>query len=163
MAFCSHCGNSHLAAATFCHKCGNRLLAGAVTIATEERGLLSARTAGGSVTSTAPAAPPRGGVGFIQTFGLDIRVAILAVIVDTLVFGGTIVTFGALYFFEVAAGVVLGYITYKIQSNWYGDDHNAALIKGLVIGLVTAIPAPITWLFAVPGGTLGFLHMFRRK
>jgi hypothetical protein len=110
--------------------------------------------------SRAPVAP-RGG--FIQTFGLDVRVAILATVVDFLVFGGDIVSFGALYVVELGAGIVLAVITYKIQRAWYGDDHDSALIKALVIGLLTAIPVPITGIVAGPAGILGFFNLFRRK
>ena len=33
----------------------------------------------------------------------------------------------------------------------------------LIVGLLTAIPVPITPLFAVPGGLIGLLGLFRRK
>jgi hypothetical protein len=99
--------------------------------------------------------------GFIQTFGLDVRAAALAVIVDVLVFGGSIASLGALYVVELGAGVVLTFITYKIQRTWYGDDHDSALIKALIIGLLTAIPVPVTGLFAGPGGLLGLVQWMR--
>jgi hypothetical protein len=105
--------------------------------------------------------PVRGG--FIQTFGLDVRVALLAVLVDFLVFSGDLISFGALYIVELVAAVVLGYITYKIQRSWYGDGHDSALIKALVIGLLTAIPVPITGVIAGPGGLIGFFNLFRRR
>jgi len=111
-------------------------------------------------TNNAPVA--RGG-GFIQTFGLDVRVAVLAVVIDFLAFGGNIVSFGVLYVVEIGAAIVLTFITYKIQRAWYGDDHDSALIKALVIGLLTAIPVPITGIVAGPGGLLGLVHLFRRK
>ena len=101
--------------------------------------------------------------GFVQTFGLDVRVAILAVVIDFLAFGGDIVSFGALYVVELGSGVVLAFITYKIQRAWYGDNHDSALIKALVIGLLTAIPVPITAIVAGPGGLLGFIHLFRKR
>lgn len=101
--------------------------------------------------------------GFTQLFGLDIRVAILAVLVDFLAFGGSIATLGALYVVELGAGIALIFITYKIQRAWYGDDHDSALIKGLVIGLITAIPAPITWIVAGPGGVIGLIHQWWRR
>jgi len=101
--------------------------------------------------------------GILQTYGLDIRAAGLVVLVDSLVFGGTITSMGALYAVEVAAAPVLAYITYRIQRRWYGDDHEAALIKALVIGLLTAIPVPISAIIAGPGGALGLLHAARAK
>jgi hypothetical protein len=105
--------------------------------------------------------PVRGG--FIQTFGLDVRVAALAVLVDFLAFSGDIVSLGALYVVELGAAIVLAYITYKIQRSWYGDGHDSALIKALVIGLLTAIPVPITAIVAGPGGLIGLLQLIRRR
>jgi hypothetical protein len=102
--------------------------------------------------------------GFLQTFGLDVRVAALVLIVDGMVFTGTVLTGGVLYAVEVAAGGVLGFITYKIQRHWYGDGHNSALIKGLIVGLLTAIPVPLTSIPIIgPAGILGLLNMFVPK
>lgn len=106
--------------------------------------------------------PTRRG-GFVQTFGLDIRVAILAVVIDFLAFSGDIVSLGALYIVELGAAIVLTLITYKIQRAWYGDEHDSALIKALIIGLLTAIPVPITGVVAGPGGLLGLIHLLRRR
>ncbi len=101
--------------------------------------------------------------GIVQAFGLDVRVAILAVVVDFLVFGGDIATAGLLYPVELVASVVLGFITYRMQRAWYGDDHDSALIKALVVGLLTAIPVPVTVVIAGPAGLVGLLNPFRRK
>ena len=49
--------------------------------------------------------------GFVQTFGIDVRAAILAVIIDVLAFGGDIVSFGALYVVELGSAIVLTFIT----------------------------------------------------
>jgi hypothetical protein len=99
--------------------------------------------------------------GFLQTFGLDVRAAVLAYIVDQMVFSITIASFGYLLGVEVAAGVVLSYITYKIQRHWYGDEHHSALIKGLIVGLVTAIPVPLSSTAVVlPAGLLGLVQLF---
>jgi hypothetical protein len=101
--------------------------------------------------------------GFLQTFGLDVRAAALAVIVDIMAFSGTIGSAGVLYGVEIGAGVVLTFITYKIQRRWYGDDHDSALIKALIIGLLTAIPVPLTAAVAAPGGLLGLLALLTRR
>ena len=114
-----------------------------------------------TVAGTTAPPPVRGG--FIQTFGLDVRVAVLAVIIDFLAFSGDIISLGMLYIVELGAAVVLTYVTYRIQRIWYGDDHDAALIKALVIGLLTAIPVPITGIVAGPGGLIGLFNLFRKK
>jgi hypothetical protein len=96
--------------------------------------------------------------GFSGTFGLDPRVALLTVLIDFMANSATIVSAGLLYEVELGAAVVLSYIAYRAQRAWYGDDHDSAQIKALIVGLLTAIPAPITPLFAIPGGLIGWLR-----
>jgi hypothetical protein len=115
----------------------------------------------------APAGPsafhPVAARGFLATFGLDPRVALLTVMIDLMANSATIVSAGLLYEVELGAAVVLTFIAYKAQRAWYGDDHDSALIKALVVGLLTAIPVPITPLFALPGGVIGLLRLMRRS
>jgi hypothetical protein len=113
--------------------------------------------------ATVAPTPPAPARGFAATFGLDPRVALLTVIVDLLANSATIVSAGLLYEVELGAAVVLTFIAYKAQRAWYGDDRDSALIKALVVGLLTAIPVPITPLFALPGGALGLLRLLRRR
>ncbi len=101
------------------------------------------------------------GGGLVQTFGLDFRVAMLAVIVDVMAFSADVVSAGLLYPIEIVSALILGVITYKIQRAWYGDDRDSAVIKALVIALVTAIPVPISPLLAGPAGILGILRAMR--
>lgn len=108
-------------------------------------------------------AHPVAAKGFVQTFGLDPRAAVLTVIVDLMANSATIISAGLLYEVELGAAFVLAFIVYKMQKNWYGDDHDSALIKALVVGLLTAIPAPLTPFIAVPGGAVGLLQLFRRR
>jgi hypothetical protein len=97
------------------------------------------------------------------TFGLDPRVALLTVLVDLMANSATIVSAGLLYEVELGAAAVLTLIAYKAQRAWYGDDRDSALIKALIVGLLTAIPVPITPLFALPGGAIGLLRLLRRR
>ena len=53
---------------------------------------------------------------------------------------GDLVSMGVLLPVSAAAGVVLGYVVYRAQINWYGDDKESARIKAIVLGLLTAIP-----------------------
>jgi ABC-type xylose transport system permease subunit len=80
-----------------------------------------------------------------------------------MLFGGEVATMGAGALLSVPAGVVLGVITYKAQRHWYGDDRESALIKGLIVGLLTAIPTSLPGLLTIPSGVVGLLHMLRRK
>jgi hypothetical protein len=101
--------------------------------------------------------------GLAATFGLDPRVAVLTVIVDMMVFGGDAITLGALIPIGIGVGAIMGLIVYKIQVKWYGDDRDSALIKALIVGLLTAIPAPLGPFFAIPGGLLGILKALRGR
>jgi hypothetical protein len=94
---------------------------------------------------------------------LDPRVAFLTVVVDAMLFGGDVATAGAGALLSVPVGVVLGVITYKAQRRWYGDDRESAFIKGLVVGLLTAIPTSLPGLLTIPSGLIGLAHMLRRK
>jgi hypothetical protein len=104
--------------------------------------------------------------GFGQMFGLDPRIAFLAFIVDFMLFSGGAVslvataglTLPVLFVISSIAGAVLGYATQKAQMKWYGDDSESALIKGVVVGLLTAIPVGIPAIVWVPSGILGWLH-----
>ncbi len=94
---------------------------------------------------------------------LAARIAALTLLVDFMLFGGEFVTAGLIWPFSVVAGLVLGLIAFKAQMRWYGDDRESAMIKGLILGLLTAIPTPLPALLYIPSGLLGMVHNFRRK
>jgi hypothetical protein len=100
--------------------------------------------------------------GFTQIFGLDPRIAFLTFVIDLMLFGGVVLTWGLLIPIALVAGLVLGFITYRAQMRWYGDDRESALIKGVIIGLLTAIPTPLPAILYIPSGLLGLIHMARR-
>lgn len=101
--------------------------------------------------------------GLLQTFGLDVRAAALTFVVDTLIFGSDTLSLGVMIPVGVVAAAVLGLIVYRIQRKWYGDDHDSALIKALSIGLLTALPVPITSVLAIPAGCAGVIKRLCRK
>jgi hypothetical protein len=96
-------------------------------------------------------------------FGLDPRIAALTFLVDAMVFGGTLASGGLLLPVAVGAGCVLGFITYRAQRRWYGDDAEAALIKACIIGLLTAIPSPLPAVLYIPSAILGVWHLARAR
>ena len=100
---------------------------------------------------------------FGQLFGLDPRVAFLTLIVDMMLNAGDLASLGLLLPVSVAAGVVLGYVVYRAQINWYGDDKESARIKAIILGLLTAIPTPIPEILYIPAGMLGLFHSFWRN
>ena len=101
--------------------------------------------------------------GLVQMFGLHVTAAVLTIIVDVMVFSGDALSAGILIPLGIAVAGVLGFIIYKIQRHWYGDDHNSALIKAMIVGLLTAIPVPLAPVIAVPTGIVGLVKLVRRK
>jgi hypothetical protein len=101
--------------------------------------------------------------GLAQMFGLDTRAAIMTVLVDLMVFAGDTFSLETLVPLGIAVAATLGVIVYKIQRKWYGDDRDSALIKAMIVGLLTAIPVPLTPLIAIPGGVVGMVKAIRHK
>ena len=106
---------------------------------------------------------PAAARGLASMLGLDPGAAGLAILVDLMVFGGDAASLGLFVPFAAAVAAVLGYIVYRIQVTRHGDTHGAALIKALSVGLLTAIPVPLTPIIAIPGGILGIVRAARRK
>jgi hypothetical protein len=98
--------------------------------------------------------------GFAQTFGLQPAMAFLTVVADTMIFAGDVASSGFLLPVAAGAGVVLGVITFLAQRKYFGDDKECALIKGLIVALLTAIPSPLPYALFLPAGVVGF---FRSK
>ena len=150
MTFCTQCGTSLQEAVRYCSGCGAK-----VDPPTWSR------------TGQAPQRPLQAhspqARGFGQIFGLDPRVAFLAFIVDLMLNAGELATMGLIVPFSVVAGIGLGYITFKTQTHWYGDDKESAKIKAVILGLMTAIPTALPAFLYVPSGVLGLFHSLRRK
>jgi hypothetical protein len=154
--FCTRCGASVQEEGQYCSICGTKATSHAV-FWTEP-----ARPAPYSSPS-APAHTHTPDRRFGQVFGLDPRIAFLTFILDVMLNAGELATAGLLVPVSIAAGIVLGYITYRAQRNWYLDDKESAKIKAIIVGLLTAIPTPLPAIFYVPSGIVGLVHNFRRK
>src|SRR5215472_16615048 len=153
MLFCAQCGSAMPETHQYCGNCGSQI---------DSSGLVPR----GHRFQRIPNKNPET-VGSIrrfgQLFGLDPRIAVLTLIVDMMLNAGDLITMGLLLPVSVAAGVVLGYVVYRAQMNWYGDDKESAKIKALILGLLTAIPTPIPEILYIPAGILGLFHGFWRK
>ena len=91
----------------------------------------------------------------------ELRVLTLAV--DTMLFGGEVTSLGTSFAISLAAACVLGFITYRAQMRWYGDDSESAAIKAVILAFLTAIPTPLPAFLYVPAGVVGLAHTLRRK
>jgi hypothetical protein len=101
--------------------------------------------------------------GFGQLYGLHPIPALTTFVANEMLFGGMVITMGALFPLALGVAIVLGIITYKAQRSMYGDDHDAALVKSLAVGLITCIPVGLPAFLTVPSGVVGLVHTLRRR
>jgi hypothetical protein len=152
MIYCTQCGAGVHDGNQFCGKCGTKAEITAVVRREPRFWRVS-----GKDQATVPSRR------FSQVFGLDPRIAFLTLIIDMMLNAGDLLSMGLLVPLSMLAGVVLGYVVYRAQINWYGDDPEDAKIKAIVIGLLTAIPTPIPELLYLPAGLLGVFNRFWKK
>jgi hypothetical protein len=154
MLICAHCGSQVQEPARFCSACGN-------AVHSAPQLPIQGRQVSAYPLPYGPTAPHAGGFG--QVFGLDPRIVLLTTVVDTMLFGGDFLTMGMSTLLSVPAGIVMGLITYKAQRHWYQDDRESAIIKGLIVGLLTAIPTSLPGFLTIPSGIVGMVHLLRKK
>jgi hypothetical protein len=73
------------------------------------------------------------------------------------------VTMGLLFPLSLLAGIALGFIAYRAQMKWYGDDSESAMIKAVMLALLTAIPTALPSLLYGTAGLIGLAQTLRRK
>lgn len=100
---------------------------------------------------------------FDQLWGLHPGIALLALVVNTMLFGAELASFGALFPLAIVVGIVLGLVTYRAQVRWHGDDDENALIKAVIITVLTVIPTPLPDFLYLSSGALGLVHSLRRE
>jgi hypothetical protein len=88
--------------------------------------------------------------------GLDMRAALLAILVDLLVFSIDTLSMEMLLPLGAVLAAALGLVVYHIQRQH--DSHRSALIKAIAIGILTFIPVPITPIFSLPAAILGLVQ-----
>lgn len=101
--------------------------------------------------------------GFAQTIGLTPGMAVVTVAADLMLHSADVISAGLLIPFSILCGGILGYITYKAQMKFYGDDDETAKIKCWIVALLTAIPSPLPYVLFVPAGVVGWFHNLRRR
>ncbi len=101
--------------------------------------------------------------GFGQLFGLDPRIAFVTFIVDLMLNAEEFATMGLLLPLSLLAAIVLGFIAYRAQMKWYGDDSESAMIKAVMLALLTAIPTALPSFLYGTAGLIGLAHALRRK
>lgn len=94
-----------------------------------------------------------------KTFGLHPLTALLLFVVDWMLFGEEVATGGIGWVLSLPIGILLGLVAIQIQKRIYKDDHKPAMAKGLVVALLTAIPAPLSSLGLLPLAAFGAIRV----
>jgi hypothetical protein len=100
---------------------------------------------------------------FSQTFGLHPLTALGLFAVDWMLFGGEVATAGVGWLISLPVGVFLGLAAILIQKHLYKDETMPAVAKGLLVGILTAIPAPLSSLGILPLAAFGAIHALSSK
>ncbi len=83
--------------------------------------------------------------------------------VDMMLFGEEMLTIGLTLPISAAVGAALTIPSILIQKYSYGDNWGAAIGKGLLIGVLTAIPTPLPAAIPLLGGAIGTMQMLNEK
>ncbi len=100
---------------------------------------------------------------FSQTFGLHPLTALGLFAIDWMLFGEEVATAGAGWLISLPVGVMLGIIAILIQKHAYKDKTAPAIAKGLLVGLLTAIPAPLSSFGILPLAAFGMIRALTSK
>src|SRR5438309_7066654 len=100
---------------------------------------------------------------FSQTFGLHPLTAMGLFVVDWMLFGEEVATAGVGWLISLPVGFLLGLIAILIQKHVYKDETLPAVAKGLLVGLLTAIPAPLSSLGILPLAGFGLIRILSSK
>ena len=100
----------------------------------------------------------------LATVGIQPLAALGVIAVDSMLFGGTVVTGGVGWGASVPVGIALGVGVGLLQH--FGsprDDLGLAAGKGIIIAVLTAIPTPLPSLLIGGAGTAGAVKMLRDR
>lgn len=97
----------------------------------------------------------------LHKIGLHPLVAFGMLVVDWMLFGTDATGVG--WGISIAVAVVLIIPCILAQKYSYGDDWAMAIAKGLLVGLITAIPPPLPSVITGVGGILGVVGASKQK
>jgi hypothetical protein len=97
---------------------------------------------------------------FARAVGLHPLTALGLFVVDWMLFGEEIATGGVGWLISLPVGLVLGVAAILIQKHLYKDETAPAVAKGLLVGLLTAIPAPLSSFGILPLFAFGAISSF---
>jgi hypothetical protein len=100
---------------------------------------------------------------FARAVGLHPLTALGLLLVDWMLFGEEVATAGVGWLISLPVGIMLGMIAYLIQRHSYKDEIAPAAAKGLLVGLLTAIPAPLSSFGILPLAAFGAIRFLSRE
>lgn len=95
---------------------------------------------------------------FLQKVGIHPLAAAGLILCDLMLFGGEAATLGAGMALSLPVGVALGLASILLQRFSYRDDWGTAIGKGLILGVLTAIPTALPSVVTGGGGALGLVR-----
>jgi hypothetical protein len=100
---------------------------------------------------------------FSQMFGIHPIVAFSLFAIDWMLFGSEIVTLGTDWVVTAPIGLLLGIAAIFVQRYSFKDDLGVAIGKGLLLGLLTAIPTALPSLGMIPFAAIGAVKLLSGK
>ena len=98
-----------------------------------------------------------------QLFGLHPLVAFGMLAVDFMLFGGEGASLGVSWPISVAVAAALTVPSILLQRSVYRDSWGAAAGKGILIGVLTAIPTPLPSIIPLLGGVAGTVRLLGKR
>ena len=99
----------------------------------------------------------------LRVIGIHPMAAAGVIAADSMLFGGTVVTAGLGWVASVPVGIAIAVAVFLIQHRGSPrDDLGLAAGKGIIVGVLTAIPTPLASVFVVGAGTAGAIIRKRR-
>ncbi len=96
----------------------------------------------------------------LRRLGIHPTVAAAFILIDWLLFGGELFSMGAALPVSIAVGIVMALWAAVMQKKKYGDPWSLAVTKGVLLGVLTAIPSPIASFLTLLGGIVPLLDKF---
>lgn len=100
---------------------------------------------------------------FSQIFGIHPIVAFSLFTIDWMLFGSELVTLGTDWVITAPIGIVLGIAAMFVQRYGFKDELGVATGKGLLLGLLTAIPTALPSLAMLPFAAIGAVKLLSSK
>jgi len=100
---------------------------------------------------------------FSQMFGIHPIVAFSLFTIDWMLFGSELVTLGTNWIITAPIGLLLGIAAMFVQRYGFKDELGVAIGKGLLLGLLTAIPTALPSLGMIPFAAIGAVKLLSSK